>query len=211
MERSSAAVRPFSPWDDEYVRTPDTYLWGTGASPLARDLAALVRPGGRVLDLGCGEGRDSVFFAAQGFEVTGLEASSAGLDKARRLAAERGVDVRWIECALPDLSVLGPFDLVYSCGSIHYVASPDRPRLLRRLRGMTAPGGLHAHIVFTDRVIYSEKGEVVAYFTPGELRRAFRTAEVLRREEGLIPCAQDGRPHFHSIELLVATCDSSVV
>jgi tellurite methyltransferase len=211
MERPSATVSPFSPWDDEYARTPDSYLWGTGASPLARELAPLVRPGGRVLDLGCGEGRDSVFFAANGFEVTGLEASAAGLEKARRLAAERRVDVRWIECALPELPAIGPFDLVYSCGSIHYVARAHRPRLLRRLRGMTVPGGLHAHIVFTDRVIYAEKGEVVAYFAPGELRRAFTPAEVLRREEGLIPCAQDGRRHFHSIELLVATCDSSVV
>jgi tellurite methyltransferase len=211
MARPSAAASPFSPWDEEYARTPDSYLWGTGASPLARELAALVRPGGRILDLGCGEGRDSVFFAAHGFDVTGLEASRAGLDKARRLASERGVDVRWIECSLPDLPAIGPFDLVYSCGSIHYVARADRPRLLRRLRAMTVPGGLHAHIVFTDRVIYSEKGEVVAYFKPGELGQAFRPAEVLRREEGLIPCAQDGRRHFHSVELFVATCDSSVV
>ncbi len=211
MPRWSASADTFSPWDEEYARTPGSYLWGTGESPLARDLVPLVRPGGRILDLGCGEGRDSVYFAEHGFEVTGLEASRAGLQKARRLAAERGVAVRWIECALPELPAIGPFDLVYSCGSIHYVPRADRPHLLRRLRRMTVPGGLHAHIVFTDRVIYAEKGEVVAYFKPGELGRAYWPAEVLRRGESLIPCAQDGRPHFHSTELLMATCDASVV
>lgn len=198
------AIRTRSPWDREYVRTPDSYLWGTAPSALAHDLAALVPPGGRILDLGCGEGRDSVFFASRGFSVTGLEVSRAGLRKAERLAAEQGVAVRWIECALPDLPAIGPFDLVYSCGSIHYVARSDRARLFHGLRAMTAPGGLHAHIVFTDRLIYSEKGEVVAYFAPGELTRAYVPADVLRHEEGLIPCAQDGRPHLHSVEVLVA-------
>src|SRR5262245_54575672 len=115
MPRWSAAADTFSPWDEEYERTPGSYLWGTSASPLARDLVSLMRPGGRILDLGCGEGRDSVYFAEHGFEVTGLEASRAGLQKARRLAAERGVAVCWIECALPELPAIGPFDLVYSC------------------------------------------------------------------------------------------------
>jgi len=52
-----------SPWAREYARTPKTYIWGTGASSLAREVSALLPPGARVLDLGCGEGRDSVFFA----------------------------------------------------------------------------------------------------------------------------------------------------
>jgi tellurite methyltransferase len=196
---------PRSPWDREYERTPDTYVWGTEPSPLARELVGVLPEGARVLDLGCGEGRDSVFFASRGLEVTGLDPSGAGLRKAERLAAERGVGVRWIESALPALPRLGDFELVYSCGSIHYVARADRAALFRRLREITVPGGRQAHIVFTDRRIYEERGEVVVYFEPGELARFFAPREILRREERLIPCAQDGRPHEHSVEVLMAS------
>ncbi len=201
---SIATTTPRSPWDQEYEKTPHSYVWGTAPSALAREFVAVLPARARVLDLGCGEGRDSVFFAAHGLDVTGLDPSHAGLRKAERLAAQRGVHVRWIESALPALPPLGDFDLVYSCGSIHYVARADRPGLFRRLREMTKPGGRHAHIVFTDRSIYRERGEVVVYFQPDELARLFTPREILRREERLISCAQDGRPHEHSVEVLVA-------
>jgi len=193
-----------SPWDQEYVRRSDTYVFGTAPSLLALELAPSIPPGGRVLDVGCGEGRDSVFFASRGFEVTGVDPSAAGLRKAERLAEERGVQVAWVEATPPDLPVSGRFDLVYSCGAIHYVPRRDRRRLFRTLRSLTAVGGREAHIVFTDRWIYRERGELIDYFAPGELVSAFAPGEILRREERMISCAQDGRPHLHSVELLIA-------
>jgi tellurite methyltransferase len=199
---SAATTR--SPWDREYRRTPDSYVWGTEATPLAIELADRVAPGSRVLDLGCGEGRDSVFFALRGLDVTGVEASAAGLQKAERLAHDRGVRVRWVESVLPELPPLGAFDLIYSCGSIHYVPRRERADLFTRLRAMTAPGGLQAHIVFTDRHVYEERGERIEYFGPGELAGVFAPGEVLRREERMIDCKQDGGLHQHSVEVLLA-------
>lgn len=200
----TTAAGTLSPWDLEYRRTPDSYVWGTEASLLAIELAGRVPGGAHVIDLGCGEGRDSVFFAQRGLHVTGVEASAAGLRKAERLAAERGVQVRWIQSVLPELPPLGTFDLVYSCGSIHYVPRRERPELFARLRALTAPGGLHAHIVFTDRHVYEERGERIEYFMAGELSGAFAPDEVLRREERMIECRQDGRSHRHSVEVLLA-------
>jgi tellurite methyltransferase len=195
---------PWSPWDVEYASTPDRFIWGTRASSLARALTPRLGARARVLDLGCGEGRDSVFLAEQGYAVTGVELSLLGLCKATRLAAERGVRVGWVCAAMPDMPVRGPFDLVYSCGSIHYVARRDRGRLFERVRALTPRGGFHAHVVFTDRRIYREKNEVVHYFAPNELRRAYGDWSILRHDEGLISCAQDGTLHVHSVETVVA-------
>ena len=193
-----------SPWHREYVRTPTDYIWGTEPSLFAREVSELLPPGARVLDLGCGEGRDSVFFAAQGFEVVGVDVSLAGLRKAERLARERGVKVRWLHGDMARLRLPRPFDLVYSCGTIHYVPRRARARLFRWLKALTLPGGYHAHIVFTDRAVYREKGEVVDYFVRGELSRAYADWQVLECEEQMIPCAQDGTPHRHSVEQLTA-------
>lgn len=193
-----------SPWAREYARTPVEYIWGTDPSPLAREASALLTPGCRVLDLGCGEGRDSVFFAAQGFEVVGVDVSGAGLRKAERLAREHGVEVRWLHGDMARLALPGPFDLVYSCGTVHYVTRRERERLFPRLKALTRPGGYHAHVVFTDWVVYREKGEAVDYFAPDELREAYANWQVLQYREALIPCAQNGVPHRHSVEELIA-------
>lgn len=146
-----------NPWALEYARNPDRFIWGTAPSRLAQDLVALMPPRARVLDLGCGEGRDSVYFASRGYDVTGVDVSAAGLEKAERLASELGVSVRWLCRSMLDLPVAGRFDLVYSCGSIHHVPRDDRPQLFRRLRTLSRRGGLHAHIVFTDVIKYAEK------------------------------------------------------
>ena len=195
---------PWSPWAHEYARTPDRYVLGTDASSFARETVRRLGLQARVLDLGCGEGRDSVFFAEQGSQVTGLDSSPEGLEKASRLARGRNVTVRWIREALPRLPVEGPFDLVYSCGSLHYVAREERALLFHRLHRLTAPGGGQAHVVFTDRHIHPEKGEVVDYFAPGELRALFEGWTVLASREGVIACAGDGRPHVHSVEEVFA-------
>ena len=197
-------MRTWSPWAREYAREPGRYVFGTAPSDWAREVACLVRPGDAVLDLGCGEGRDSVFFAGLGAMVTGLDEAAGGLDKARRLARQRRVRVRWIEGDMTEVLPAGRFDLIFSCGTIHYVLRSERRSLFRRLAAMTRPGGHQAHVVFTDRHVHEEKGEIVDYFTAGELREAFVEWQVLRHGERMISCAQDGSVHGHSVEELVA-------
>ena len=194
-----------NPWAREYAKTPNRYIWGKTPSRFAHELIAFVPPGGRILDLGCGEGRDSVYFASCGFEVTGLDISDAGLEKAERLADERGVTVRWLCRSMLDVPVTGRFDLVYSCGAIHHVPRNDRPRLFKRLKALTRGRGLNAHLVFTDLRVYVEKDEEIDYFSAGELAEAFADWLVIRHEDGMVPCAQDGVQHLHSVERLVTT------
>jgi tellurite methyltransferase len=193
-----------SPWAREYERTPHEYVLGTQPSEFAHAMRELVSPGVRVLEVGCGEGRDSVFFATRGCDVTSLDVSAAGLRKAERLARAHRVRVRWV-CgdAARDIPG-GPFDLVYSCGAIHYVPRDRRPARFARLKAVTSPGGHHAHVVFTDRQVHAEMREQIDYFTVGELRRAYADWAVLGCESGLIACARDGTRHCHSVDQLVA-------
>ena len=68
-------------------------MFGTAPSDFALEVARLIQPGDYVLDLGCGEGRDSVFFATLGAVVTGVDLSADGIAKGKRLARARGVRV----------------------------------------------------------------------------------------------------------------------
>jgi tellurite methyltransferase len=193
-----------NPWHEQYVKRPAEFVFGRRPSDLAILVSRLIPAGARVLELGCGEGRDCLFFADQGFDVTGVEASEAGLAKARRAAAERDLRVRWVHGDMAEVDLPGPFDLVYSCGAIHYVPHAARTRFLTRTLALSPPGGLQVHVVFTDRHVYRELGEVIDYFAPGELERIFRGWLIRQREEGMIDCGQDGRPHQHSVEQIIA-------
>ena len=137
----------------------------------------------------------------------GVDIARSGLAKAERLACARGVRARWVCGDIGGLAERrlgdGSFDLIYSCGSVHYVPRGMRGRLFRRLQALTRTEGLHAHIVFTDLAIYMEKGERIDYFTPGELAALYADWLIVACEKRLIDCRQDGTIHRHSVEQLV--------
>ena len=62
-------------------------------------------PRGKVLCLAEGEGRNAVFLAQQGYQVTAVDQSSVGLEKTRILAMEKGVEVRTVEADLQDFEI----------------------------------------------------------------------------------------------------------
>jgi SAM-dependent methyltransferase len=86
-------------WDERY--SAEEYAYGTEPNEF---LVAKVNyiPKGEVLSLAEGEGRNAVFLAKQGYTVTAVDASLVGLNKARKLAEENGVDVEFIHADLAD-------------------------------------------------------------------------------------------------------------
>lgn len=89
-------------WDERF--SAEDYTYGIEPNDLVRAEAGRIPPG-RVLCLAEGEGRNAVFLAGLGYQVTAVDFSSVGLRKAERLARDR--DVR-IECLEADLAA---FDL----------------------------------------------------------------------------------------------------
>lgn len=79
------------PWDERYGQCD--YFYGTEANDFLRDTYAAIPAGGKVLSLGEGEGRNAVFLAERGYRVVALDQSVKGLEKAKRLAADKGVAI----------------------------------------------------------------------------------------------------------------------
>ena len=117
---------------------------------VARREAAFVlpflRPGMRLLDCGCGPGSITVDLAAllQPGEVVGIDIHGAGLDGARRLAAERGLDsVRFCEASIYELPFDdGSFDAVFAHGVLYHLGRPESALL--EMRRVLRPGGIIA-------------------------------------------------------------------
>ena len=78
-------------WDQRYSTTD--YVFGREPAAFLTRHADLLEPGADTLVVADGEGRNSVYLAEQGLHVTAMDISEVGVDKARRLATERGVTV----------------------------------------------------------------------------------------------------------------------
>ena len=127
-------------WDERY-RTDD-YIFGTAPNVFLASQAALIRPGIRALAIADGEGRNGVWLAEQGARVHAVDFSTAALEKARKLAAARGVTLEieqadilswnWPEAA---------YDLVAAI-FIQFAPPPERERIIAGIRRCLKPGGL---------------------------------------------------------------------
>jgi SAM-dependent methyltransferase len=102
--------------------------------------AAGLEPG-RALDLACGEGRNAVWLAERGWQVSGVDFSEVGVEKARALASARGVQAEWVVADLLDYTPEPQaFDLVL----VVYLQVPaaERRPIVRMAAGAVAPGGV---------------------------------------------------------------------
>ena len=168
-------------WDERYAT--GELIWR--AEPnlfLVQEVTAL--DPGRALDLACGEGRNAIWLAERGWKVTGVDFSPVGLGKARRLAAERGVEVRWIE---EDVVDWAPPRESFDLAVVMYLQLPsaDRRRALEGAARALAPGGTilvvgHDSTNLTDG--YGGPKDPTVLYGPEDLVGDLAGLEVVRAE-----------------------------
>jgi 2-polyprenyl-3-methyl-5-hydroxy-6-metoxy-1,4-benzoquinol methylase len=149
----------------------DTYL-GERPSPfLAAEIERILRlaPGKRALDIACGEGRNSVLLAQQGFQVTALDISDVGLGKATGRAEAAGVSVVFQQVDLDGYRFTEQFDLIINFNFLLRGLIPEAFQAL-------SPGGL----LIVDTIMESE--QLLASHNPSYL---LRRGELQRIGEGL--------------------------
>jgi SAM-dependent methyltransferase len=143
------------------------------------------RLAGPVLCLGEGEGRNAVFLAAQGLEVTAVDLSPVALDKAQRLAAERGVR---ITTAVADLADFGLGEARWGAIVSIWCHLPPwlRTKVHRAAVVALEPGGHFVLEAYTPRQLAFDTGgprsEDLLY-EPQSLRDDLAGLELLRCEE----------------------------
>ncbi|MCC6007545.1 MAG: class I SAM-dependent methyltransferase [Rhodobacteraceae bacterium] len=172
-----------SGWDARYDR--DDYLFGTEPAAFVTDHAGFFRPGARVLAVADGEGRNSVWAARQGCEVTAMEASPVALAKARRLADGAGVAVTFRQADILEWDWSVRYDIVLAV-FIQFVGPAPRARIFEGLARAVAPGGVLMLHGYTPAQLAHGTGGPRAeenLYTPALLREAFAGLHVLRLAE----------------------------
>lgn len=174
MPEVMSGASDYAIWEERYSRPgrkrhlPDSLLlehW--------KDLV-----GPRVLDVACGEGRNSIFLAEKGFEVIGVDRSPTAIKKAQMWAQETGVCAEFI-CEDLERLVLPkvPYDSIV-------VTRYWQPNLCALLIEALRPGGIILYETYTTRYLnYRSESTRSHLLKSGELRKAFERLDILHYAE----------------------------
>lgn len=125
-----------------YNKNAATFISGTINADMSEwrgRFLKYVREGGRILDAGCGSGRDSKAFMQEGFEVTAFDASEEMCKAASELT---GLEVK--KMMFQDLEYADAFDGIWACASLLHVPYDELPDVMQRLkRGLKKDGTIY--------------------------------------------------------------------
>jgi tellurite methyltransferase len=170
-------------YDNYYKNRPNA--WGVKASPIVIKAARLVTAKNpSALDLGAGQGRDSLFLSAAGFQVTALDKSEVGLSQIKAVDNK----IKTIAVDIAQYSFGQKYDLIISINVLHFLSKADFLKAIKKIKSATAPNGIIAISILLDN------GLIMAC----ELENLFKDLEIIVYKEF---AKQDkshiGAPHLH--------------
>jgi SAM-dependent methyltransferase len=172
-------------WNQRYGTT-DGYLFGTLPNAFLLSQQHLLKPGARCLAVADGEGRNGVWLAEQGLRVLSVDSSTVALNKARKLARQRGVEVDFVQADLLNWDWGNHrFDVVVAI-FIQFAAPEQRRQMFADIRRSLKPGGLLLLQGYTPRQLeYGTGGPSQAenLYTETMLRDAFSEWDILHLRE----------------------------
>ena len=148
----------FERWNSRFAAT-ESYVFGTAPNAFLASCRDVLPASGRALAIADGEGRNGVFLATCGLEVVSVDFSPAAQDKARALAAARGVAIETVTADL--LAWEWPqagFDVIAAI-FFQFATPPERAEIFARIRRALKPGGL--------LILEGYRPEQIAYGTGG--------------------------------------------
>ena len=201
--------RNMTEYEERYKR--DGFYWGIAPNKMCYEVMRLKPPTTplHLLDICCGEGKDAVFFANNGYIVSAFDIAEAGLEKGRKLAEARGSQVNFFIADVLDFIPDCEFDIIYSSAGLVYFSPEKRRKMIGEYKKKTRPGGLNAMNTFVEKpfifIPRAPDSEVTEhYWTSGELFSYYHEWYFHTCSELVFDCKSAGIPHKHCMNVLIA-------
>lgn len=123
-----------------YNQNADSFVEGTRNADMSEQYQFFLKyltHGCKLLDLGCGSGRDSAYFSSLGFAVTAVDGSE---ELCKRVKETYGINAQCIK--FENLSFMAEFDAVWACASLLHVKKADIPKIMGKVSAALKPGGV---------------------------------------------------------------------
>ncbi len=204
------SLQSLTEYDKRY--NAEGYYWGLSSNHLCYEIMRLKPPTEpyKVLDIGCGEGKDAVFLARNGYNVTAFDISEQGLSKARELADHCGVKIDFFKADICNFRLETDFDIIFSSGVFHYIPQKQRKSVIDSLKMHTTANGINVINVFVRKPFIPlppdlEESEIAAEeWKSGELFMYYHDWLFKKNEERIFDCNSGGIPHKHCMDVMIA-------
>jgi tellurite methyltransferase len=146
--------------------------------------AASLIPPGNTLDLGCGNGRNSLYLAANGYNVTAWDKNPMSIDNLETIRQAEGLEN--LQAAIKDLNTLsfdGEYDFILSTVVLMFLEAKTIPGLIANMQRCTKPGGYNLIVAAMDTEDYPCTVGFPFAFKPEELRRYYAGWQFLKYNE----------------------------
>ncbi len=196
-----------------FFRASEASSFGEPVKTVER-LAELIPSGGTVLDLGSGDGRNTLYLAEKGFHVKAVDLSEAAIEKLHRFAAQRGLAVETQIADAATYSVDRTYDAFVVVLLFQFLDEEATTRLLKEMKANTKSGGVHVVHLFTksgDRQrldLEEDPGSHCFYPDDGWLKEFYAGWEIFEYSSSTGPLLekfdQEGSPLTSVVERIVA-------
>ena len=193
-------------YEEKYNR--QEYYWGVVPSKMCLRVLDLLPPSRylKLLDIGCGEGKDAVFFARNGYDVTAFDISDACIEKTKRLADKAGVNVKVFKADILDFRLNTNYDILFSSGVLHYISSQLRDEIFSNYKQFTNPNGMHVFNVFVKKPFIEpapDRETTACKWISGELFSYYHDWYIQDCSEIIFDCNSSGIPHKHAMNRVI--------
>ena len=180
-------------WNSKFSR--DGYLYGQKPNAFLVSSSANFSKDHKLLCLGEGEGRNAIFFAKRGYDVTAIDASDIGLEKLRSLAIEHNVEV---DTSCIDLNEWEPGKKYGTIvASYLHMYKNEREALFKKINICLKTGGFFAGEFFSVNQLNYDSGgpkDIDLLYTVEDFENAFPGCEYHKLEE-LETILDEGKGH----------------
>ena len=201
-------------YDDKYVS--GTPIWGNPKLDFYLKRYISLLGGKKVLDLGIGEGKNSVFLANNGYSVTGVDISQKALEICKRYCSS----IDFVHCDIRNYQIeKNHFDLIMSNSVLHFLHKDDVCAIVQNIKAGLVQNGLVYISVFSvddpgfsvkensedfckldNGIFYRELDDTYySYFSKAEVLKLFSDFSTIFVSDEFGLDLSHGRPHFHGV------------
>lgn len=187
----------------------DDFYWGLQPNDLCFDLLKLCPPDShkRLLEIGCGEGKDALFFARNGYDVTAFDIAQSGIDKLLKMADRYHVSVNAFRADMMEYRLDNKYDIIYSSRSLHHIRPNVREEIIRHFQDNTTNGGYNVMNVYVRKPFVGdspEKDPFAYLWRSGEIFTYYASWKMSKIDEIIYDCQSSGVPHQHAMDIMIA-------